>query len=836
MLAFAIAVPFYTGAAAENEETYSGYESDYAILTALGFISASDNFSKTGYMTRGEAAKYIVRASGAQASEKSTQMFSDVASSNENYEYINTAASRKYINGIGENQYKPNDKIKPLDFAIGLMNVLGYGEIGELAGYSDGWQGLANRLGLLDGIALADELTGEYAVKMLKTALECEPVELVAIGETNYYKSEPGVTLLEKAHDIIKARGIVDRDTYTSTYTQDGAGAGMCGIDGLTFLSGNVDATALLGRCVDYYYKETDESAYKQLLYASGYRNTEAVLNYDEIGAVSVTSITMESDNGKSKTYRISKSASFIYNYKQQAIDEELMKPKYGDVTLVDNDRDAVYDVVIVREYKQLLVDYVSGKSGNIVGSDGVVLVLDPDIECDYIAYSDNVKTSASAISAGMTLNYIISDGAGRNVIEMRISRESMEAAAETIDDDEIVIDKESYKISPYFDFTGINIGTYYTWYIDCNDVVSFAEPDKPYVYGYLNWLYQDEFDQKIHMKIFTENARWVELELRDKLKFNGESGRTAESVYSVFGTEASGYRQMITYKVNADAQIVELNTAKVYDAWSAAERDAINNGTFRARKFSSQLYRTAISAFGTGAYLTGKKTIFFIPKQEGNSTSENDFYIGNTSNLTADASYSGYVYDCDKTGGAQVCMLSTDYLTNKVDAISSVMIVKKVIKTVNSDNELIYNIKGMYKGYEVEINTAASGNFGGVANLEFGDIIQFTTNPNGEMSAYVQKFDYSSQYGKNAFFNGAAYHNATLGGGTLYEIDTGNNMMVFSTASKVMFTFLDGCTYYLVDTGERTMKITDLSDVAFGRYMVVRGSYFRAQEVVIYI
>ncbi len=110
MLALIIAVPFYTWSAAEAEETtegtYSGYESDYEILTALGFITSSDNFSEDDYITRGDAAKYIVRASGAPVSEGSTQIFSDVTSTNENYEYINTAASRGYINGVGEDLYK----------------------------------------------------------------------------------------------------------------------------------------------------------------------------------------------------------------------------------------------------------------------------------------------------------------------------------------------------------------------------------------------------------------------------------------------------------------------------------------------------------------------------------------------------------------------------------------------------------------------------------------------------------------------------------------------------------------------------------------------------------
>ena len=836
ILALAVAVPLFAVTPVFAEGTYDEYDKDYEILTAIGIITSGDNFNSAAYITRGEAAKYIVRVAGAPVSKKSTEMFTDVAVSNDNYEYINTAASRKYINGVDNDMFMPDEEIKPLDFAIALMNVLGYSEVGAIAGYSDGWRGLANRLGLLNSVNLTESLTGESAVRMLMTALECEPVKLYSVGETNYYKSEEDVTLLEDVHDIIKARGIVDSDAYTSTYTQEGAGDGFCGIDGITFLADDVDATVLLGRCVDYYYKDSEDEAYKRLIYAGEYRNTEVVLNYDEIGKVSTTSVTKEDEDGRNKDYKLSKSAAFIYNYKQRAISAELMTPVYGSMTLVDNDRDGVYDIVIVKEYKQLRVDYVSSKTGNIIGSDGTVLELDPDVECDYVAYNGEAKVSAKSVSAGMTINYIISDGAGRNIIEMRLSRDKIEGAAEMIDEDTIVIDGESYARSPYINLTGVNIGTYYTWYIDCNGAASFAERDKLYVYGYLNWVYKDEFDGTVHVKIFTENARWVDLELRDKIKFSGESGVKAEDVYETFGTVASAYRQMVTYRVNADAQVVELNTAKQYEAWSAAEAEAIENGTFRVRKFTSQQYRTSISAFGTDARVSGSKIIFFIPDQTDKSVDESEFFVGDTSYLGGDDIYSGYAYDCDETGGAPVCMLDAKYLTAEVSANASLMVVKRVIKTIDEDNDLVYNVKGMYKGYDVEISTSSQGNFEGIDKLEFGDIIQFAINPEGEMSAYSKRFDYSANYGAKKFYNGAAYHNYTIGGGTVADIDTEANMMVFDSASKAMFSFMDGCIYYLVDTKNNEMKTTDLSDVLKGRYIVAKAQYFRTREVVIYI
>jgi hypothetical protein len=434
-----------------------------------------------------------------------------------------------------------------------------------------------------------------------------------------------------------------------------------------------------------------------------------------------------------------------------------------------------------------------------------------------------------------MTLNYIISEGEGRGIIEMRISRENVETTAESLLDDEVTLDGETYKLSPYFDFSGVNIGAYYTWYIDCNDVVSFAKQEKLYVYAYLNWVYRNEDDDSVMLKMYTENARWVELAMRDKIKFNGEM-TSAETIYNNFGRLPSGYRQLVTYRVNSAAKIVELNTAKIYDAWSTQEKEATENGVFRARKISSAQYRTSICAFGTDAYLTDKRLIFFIPNQSDGSTDENGFMIGNNTNLVVDQAYSGYAYDCDKTGGAPVCVLSASYIRETVDDLSSLMVVKKVTKTVNADNEKVYEIKGMYKGYEVEITTSADGSFPNIENLEFGDVIQFSTNTSGEMSIYKRKFDYSADYGKTTYYNGAAYHNYTIAGGTIYDIDAGNNMMVLQTASKVMFSFLSGCTYYLVDTANQEITTTDISDVTKGRYVVAKAQYFRTREVVIYI
>ena len=67
------------------------------------------------------------------------------------------------------------------------------------------------------------------------------------------------------------------------------------------------------------------------------------------------------------------------------------------------------------------------------------------------------------------------------------------------------------------------------SFYLDFTGKIVAKKSEKDVVYGYLNNLWKDyETGETVKAQIFTENNRWVELEFKEKFKFNGTSSNAA--------------------------------------------------------------------------------------------------------------------------------------------------------------------------------------------------------------------------------------------------------------------------------------------------------------------
>ena len=127
----------------------------------------------------------------------------------------------------------------------------------------------------------------------------------------------------------------------------------------------------------------------------------------------------------------------------------------------------------------------------------------------------------------------------------------------------------------------GVSVGKSATFYQDVFGRLVDMDNDVRIVYGYLTKMAREGAFGAVQCKIFTENDRFVTLAMSSKLKFNGNTGVDALTVAQTLGWQQEEYQQLITYRVNDEAEIIELNTAQSYEPCSEEEEQAIRKMYF---------------------------------------------------------------------------------------------------------------------------------------------------------------------------------------------------------------------------------------------------------------
>ena len=127
-------------------------------------------------------------------------------------------------------------------------------------------------------------------------------------------------------------------------------------------------------------------------------------------------------------------------------------------------------------------------------------------------------------------------------------------------------------------------IGTNATFYLDFTGRIVDYESAPDLVYGYLNGLKDvGTMGHTYKAQIYTENNRWVELELASRVRINDESMPVQDAVKLITGGGAC--QQLIAYLVNEDAKVKSIHLAKKaeidFQPWSDQEEGLAQNGVF---------------------------------------------------------------------------------------------------------------------------------------------------------------------------------------------------------------------------------------------------------------
>lgn len=436
VLAFACAFTMFAGAAFTDAADIEQTEA-VEMLSALGVINGytDGSFKPNDTITRAEAAKMIYTiwngGNDNAAAFEGKSVFTDVYSGHWAEGYINFCYTNGIINGKGNSQFAPDDKVTGTELAKMLLICMGYqadksGLTGT--GYSQRTNALASQNGLYDDVtaAVGQAMPRQYAAQIMYNALKADTVKWStdanayekvtttamvgtqgADGKITFTTTTVNETMGKKCMDLVTDEGIllskVEKEDARDTYALNNG----------AYTRVVTDYTNLIGQRVNIMHKENDTSKVYGVyahedskVVATGYRGqlenvsdtskiklagTEYKLDgtnassivytmNDDVAAVSLSSLVV---SGATRTRdTAAEEIKLIDNNGNGKVDMAVYTPvAIGEVTAVTATSvtinngvgtkkfadDTIYDGIAKNDYVRVIADTYTTEGGNHV-------------------------------------------------------------------------------------------------------------------------------------------------------------------------------------------------------------------------------------------------------------------------------------------------------------------------------------------------------------------------------------------------------------------------------------------------------------------------------------
>lgn len=733
------------------------------LVTSLGIMSAnsSEEFGSSTVVTRGEFALYVARLMNYHIAPSSNPKgtFDDVDATTEQ------GAAIEQLVGMGAisagDEFNPNEPITYPAAAKMLIVCTGYGTLAENSGgYPNGYVKYAAANKLSDGITATGALTKQDVALMLYNTLFVNAMEW---NGTELKKNSENI--LEQIYDAYELTGVVDGYGETSLSNRS-LGKSQVSIDGVVYETTAANIKDYIGYSVKAYY--TDVRGVGATVVAFTLRDSQnlvTTIDVDDIDEVSDTIVKYYPGSGSAKrNIRISENARFIFNdrfapdYGSGTLANLLKGVSAGDVRFIANDGSGTANVVIINSYQHLLVERVDKKNSRVylknskINGLGDMVEANPD-DIDLLVYigSEEVDFDAIAENDAITMKR-----ANDGDVTMEISRNVVTGTIDTISDEEVTIDGNTYDISKFVDkkYQSGDTGTFaITTDGKFLGIVAVGEGSLR-DYAYVLNSYMDPGPEIATLKLYTTAGEVVKLDCAANVSINKQK----KNFRQVPQTVQIG--ELITYSLNSKGEIATIN--RPYDASSKyisideeGGLDLYVNDTEFVKDWNKSAVRHIDGIMGM-TFVTEDTTIFAMPRFDDGDESE--YRILKASDLE-NRNYSDVTcYDIDRQGRAGALVIVED-VSDSVSMSSPLFFVSKINDAIADDGEEVRRIKGFESGKEIELdmdddtksvtyedgwmNYAGNESFDtGYRDLHVGDAIQYLIGNDGKVSAYRLVFN----------------------------------------------------------------------------------------------
>lgn len=755
LLTFAVPAAFALGETGYSDVDGTNYEGAVSILSNLGIMTGYEDGSFRPYstVTRAEMAAISLHMRGIfdygdRASIEEVR-FNDMDG---HWAEAAVAYARALgiIDGYEDGYFYPDEPITYEQAIKIIISTLGYEYYAELnGGYPSGYLAKANELKITSGVGLT---VGSYITRGDLAKILYNSLTVDIMQDTKYTNSEvtytvtSGDTILNTYFDVTKLHGIVEANDSTGLYGEATAKEGQVKIGDELFNAGSTGIADYLGYYVTFYALEDDSADVRTII---AFKAESSKNNYIKLDAENIENVTLSSSRyvfeyrsgNKTKTVRTSNAPLLIYNgvalVDFSAAD---LAPECGQITLLDNNGDGIYDIIDILSYDIMLVLNVSEATGNVVaaystGIRGVTLDAEDEDYSVRIIDGNGNKVPFNSIQKNSVINAAISRDSGQTVRTVIVSNDSVTGTIDGLSaDGYFTINGVEYETVSYMmDTVGLSIGDSGTFFLTYDGKIAGFDGETKisknmgmYI-AYYSGTYSEGGDQ---IKILKSDGTIGIYNLAKKVTLNGESysgsevfsmiADTSDPLFGNLKTEsdtagkiiADPSKSGILYRVNSSGQISEIVTATAEWGTDDAE-DAELSVRASSGMSSSYYYSTKYRCFHRSdvkTYVTDNTVIFGSDDKESKENVDSNIYYVNTASsyynnqdVYYPATYFYYInnksyadfavfydnYDKDVSG--------TDSSINegitRYSMYDAIKVVDRVIETYDSEHEMTYRL-----------------------------------------------------------------------------------------------------------------------------------------------
>ena len=839
--------PVMVGAENKQINIQDSADSDaVALLRALGVIEIDNNTGllwDNSLVKRSEIAKIICNLSNVETTKDEIPKFKDV--SEEDRAYVETIVRLGYMNGYNKDEFGPDDCITNAQTVKILVSMLGGSAVAEMiGGYPMGYYEAARKLGLMrqfnGGI---DEFTRRIdVINLIYVAIHLDVLTVKSVTKSELDVADYSVTygtgemFLTQTHDIYRVRGVMDRNDNTGlSYGTSGVNEKCVSIDSNVYSDPNDLCYDFLGCDVVAYVKIPEKGKGTVLFIEEGSENK--TIDFTEEAQPKYNASKRELtyyENDRSRTITIAPNVDMIYNGQAIKFDSNKINSlKYGDVKIIDNNGDKVYDVINVKSYDICIVESVDTNGNRLfVKHNGTPLNFE---DCNVRIFKDGKPAELKNLKPNDTLMIVKAFGTNAKIFEIHASSITVKGTVSTTSEENgkkiIQISDEEYVIGYYADekvadrtILELSPRDTVVCYIDIRGEVQYYEisSSSEQVGYYIDAAFKKTaFSAEGRAYIYSESGSFKYLTIGETLVVDGKKVKTSDIMKGRCAAFNPDERTACLVKfVEQDGVLKKITFPKpTYDKDAFSMNVSVTNEEYK------------IKSILAGKYFTDDTTKFFmvpsanVPNDVKHEPSS--YWMVGSNPFALKSSYSYDIYDTAPNQAAKYVVLKNDPRYKKYGS----MIVCNVGAALNESGDALRHISGYtYNKTDVsyyvrddaiikkmlpgktssEMTELAEGDF-----VSIGDVVFLSIDGNGEVydvkilhRSETVDANYASQIGDN--WNYHAYtHALEQGYFTFGEVvkNNGSQLAVCATGAAQPSENYDYISAIICDSGSTVMR-----------------------------
>lgn len=678
-----------------------------------------------------------------------------------NVDSVEAAAEMGLIDSMDNGQIDLEQYVRFSETARGIVTALGYKPVIDLSsGNYNKYIEIAQSLKISSDLGLGmDDYVSEkdFAVmiyRMLKTPMvSFDPVnKRITEGDDDY-------NILSVYHDIYTDKGIITSNDVTTLSGVSNLPLRNVLIDNENqFNIGETRANHLVGYHVEYCYRIDEEKGEDVLLWVyADEKNNEIYVesNYIE----DYNALVYSYNNGKIiKKAVLDNAVSIIYNGVAAAagdLSKKQMIPEVGEITLLDNDNNSKYDVVIIMDYSVHTVASVNIDDKTVTYREAGAETLDLDSCKAYDIFDKEYsqKQLRDLRSKAVVWQALSIDKA---YAQLLVCTDSIQGSVEakTVRDGKIIltIEGKEYEVKAVKSADSLSTGSYgtFSFAIDGSiaDWVCNIGKDRQFVYIVSAFINED--DDNVYVRVFDGEMKVYPC--ADNIKIDGaaytsnaaalDKLRSSEHSIAIADITSAGVLKKIETPSDRNDR-----SGRPFVVGSVPKQGE-GAGTLFKRYFGNLV----CNYFG----LADDCVVFVIPSDKSDYTR---YRLGGPEMVPND--YTIYGLTGYKTSEEQSRCVAAVYdktiSAGSAGASSNVPVAITGVGMVWSNDEIVYNVTGkrlienadasfMVKDEEL------------LDRIKVGNIIRYDLDDAGYAIAVTKEFDYESQTAPGASNTGGAY------------------------------------------------------------------------------